>query len=58
MDVKKVLFVNQGILPYLPESPMTIRGCNVPKGIQESGCQIRTFLPQWGCINERSNRGQ
>lgn len=56
MDVKKVLFVNQGISPYLPESPMTVRGCNVPKGIQESGCQIRTFLPQWGCINERRNQ--
>ncbi len=27
-----------------------------PQGVQEAGCEIRTFMPRWGNINER--RGQ
>ncbi len=53
---KKVLFINQEILPYVPETVMSSQGRNLPQSIQESGCEIRTFMPKWGIINKR--RGQ
>lgn len=53
---KKVLFVNQEINPYLPESAMSIIGRDLPHKAQEAGFEIRTFMPKWGNINER--RGQ
>jgi starch synthase len=54
--VKKVLFINQEITPYVPESELSIMGRDLPQKIQEGGFEIRTFMPKWGNINER--RGQ
>ena len=56
MNIKKVLFINQEIIPYVPETPMSTEGRMLTQSIQESGREIRTFLPQWGCINERRNQ--
>lgn len=56
MKSVKVLFVSQEITPYLDESSMGIIGRNLPQGIQERGKEIRTFMPRWGCINERRNQ--
>jgi len=53
---KKVLFINQEITPYVPESEMSVMGNLLPHKIQELGFEIRTFMPKWGIINER--RGQ
>lgn len=53
---KKILFINQEITPYVPESSMSILGRDVPQKMQEAGFEIRTFMPKWGNINER--RGQ
>ena len=53
---KKILFINQEISPYVPESAMAIMGNKLPQMMQEQGNEIRTFMPKWGCINER--RGQ
>ena len=50
---KKVLFINQEIFPYVPESEMSTMGRDVPQKIQEGGYEIRTFMPKWGNINER-----
>ena len=55
-DPKRVLFVNSEIYPYLPETTISIVGRNLPQGIQESGKEIRTFMPRYGCINERRNQ--
>jgi len=52
----KVLYVSQEITPYLPESEMSIIGRNLPQAIQEKGREIRTFMPKFGCINERRNQ--
>lgn len=52
----KVLFVMQEITPYLKETPMSIIGRYLPQGIQESGKEIRTFMPKYGLINERRNQ--
>lgn len=56
MKAKKVLFINQEIIPYVPESEMSHLGRKLPQTIQEKGYEIRTFMPKWGNINER--RGQ
>ena len=56
MTLKKVLFINQEINPYVPQTPMSVNGRKIPQAIQESGCEIRTFLPKWGNINERRNQ--
>ena len=56
MMAKKVLYINQEITPYGPESEMSHLGRVIPQIIQENGYEIRTFMPKWGNINER--RGQ
>lgn len=56
MDAKKVLFIAQEITPYLPESEIATICRDLPQGIQERGREIRTFMPKYGCINERRNQ--
>jgi starch synthase len=53
---KRILFISQEITPYLPESEMSTIARNLPQGIQERGKEIRTFMPRFGCINERRNQ--
>ena len=53
---KKILFINQEIIPYVPDSDLSLMGKALPQVIQEAGHEIRTFMPKWGIINER--RGQ
>lgn len=53
---KKVLFINQEIIPYVPETELSVMGKKVPQAIIDKGWEIRTFMPKWGNINER--RGQ
>lgn len=54
--IKKVLFVNSEIYPYLPESDISRVGRYLPQGIQEHKKEIRSFMPRFGCINERKNQ--
>ena len=56
MENTKVLFISQEITPYLPESEMSNIGRYLPQGIQETGREIRTFMPRFGNINERRNQ--
>ncbi|MEA1899062.1 MAG: glycogen/starch synthase [Bacteroidota bacterium] len=56
MENYKVLFVSQEITPYLPENELSDIGRNLPQGIQETGCKIRTFMPRYGLVNERRNQ--
>ena len=53
---KRVLFVHQEIAPYLPETPMSLIGRYLPQATQESGKEIRIFMPRYGIINERRNQ--
>lgn len=55
-EIKRVLFVNSEIFPYSQESPAAIIGRYLPQGIQESGKEIRSFIPRYGNINERRNQ--
>jgi starch synthase len=56
MKKKKILFISQEITPYLEESELANFGRHLPQGIQEDGKEIRTFMPKFGCINERRNQ--
>lgn len=56
MGTKKVLYITQGITPYLPESAITTNCRYLPQAIQEKGQEIRTFMPKFGSINERRNQ--
>ncbi len=56
MAKKRILFISQEIVPYLPESEMAHIGRYLPQGIQERGKEIRTFMPRYGNINERRNQ--
>jgi len=53
---QKVLFVNSEIYPYLPESDIAKIGRYLPQSIQERKKEIRSFMPRYGCINERKNQ--
>ena len=55
-SAKRVLFVNSEIFPYLPESEIASLGRYLPQGIQERKWEIRSFMPRYGCINERKNQ--
>lgn len=55
-SAKKILFVSAEILPYLPESEMAAIGRFLPQGVQERRREIRSFMPRYGCINERKNQ--
>jgi starch synthase len=56
MSKKRILYISQEITPYLPESEIANVGRNLPQNIQEKGKEIRTFMPKFGCINERRNQ--
>jgi starch synthase len=56
MEKTRVLFVQQEITPYLKDTHMGHVGRYLPQGIQEKGKEIRTFMPRFGCINERRNQ--
>ena len=52
----KILFISQEITPYLPETEIADIGRKLPQAIQEKGREIRTFMPRYGCVNERRNQ--
>lgn len=56
MEKARILFVAQEITPYLKENPISKLCRQLPQGIQEKGKEIRTFMPRYGCINERRNQ--
>lgn len=56
MTPKKILFVTTEISPYLADTEMSVVARNLPEGIHERGKEIRTFMPKFGCINERRNQ--
>lgn len=56
MKAKKILFITQEMIPFVPESAKSLIGRYLPQAIQERGHEIRTFTPKWGNINERRNQ--
>ena len=56
MSNNRVLYISQEITPYLPSSEMAELGKLIPQGIQDCKFEVRTFMPKYGCINERRNQ--
>ena len=56
MASRKILYVCQEIMPYLPESELSGLSRRLAHAMQERGNEIRTFMPRYGCINERRNQ--
>ncbi len=56
MEKKRILYISQEITPYLPGSEMSETARFLPQGVQERGREIRTFMPRYGCVNERRNQ--
>lgn len=56
MTNKRILIVNQEIAPFLPESPNSIAGRDLLRGLSQRGFEVRTFMPKFGGINERRNQ--
>lgn len=56
MSKPKILYIAQEITPYLPETPLSLLGVDLPRNIQEQGFEVRTFMPKYGIINERRNQ--
>ena len=52
----KILYVCQEIMPYLPETEGSRLCRALTQAMQERGNEIRTFMPRYGCINERSHQ--
>ena len=56
MASRKILYVCQEIMPYLPETELSALSRHLAQAMQERGNEIRTFMPRYGCVNERRNQ--
>ena len=56
MATRRILYVCQEITPYLPENELSSLSLEMARQMQERGCEVRTFMPRYGCINERRNQ--
>lgn len=56
MEKKRILYVSQEIHPYLPENELSKKSLELPKSMNESGYEVRVFMPRYGCINERRHQ--
>lgn len=56
MAKQRILFVSQEIAPYLPASENASLGRNLPQAMQQRKYEVRTFMPNFGAVNERRNQ--
>lgn len=56
MAAHKIIFVSQEISPYLSVSDSARWGRSLPQSIQSRKYEVRTFMPDFGDINERRNQ--
>lgn len=52
----KILYMCQEVTPYLPETESSTLCRSLVQAMQERGNEIRTFMPRYGCINERRHQ--
>jgi len=53
----KILYVNQEVMPYVPETQMSYMGRYLPQLMQDQfNKEVRVFMPNFGTINERKNQ--
>ncbi len=57
MEKSKVLFISQEMSPYVNSENYISKVSNeLPQAMYEKGWEIRTFMPRYGCINERRHQ--
>lgn len=56
MAAHKIIFVSQEISPYLSVTDNAKWGRSLPQSIQSRKYEVRTFMPDYGDINERRNQ--
>lgn len=56
MAKPRILFISQQITPYLPASDISNFGRDLPRAFQEKKYEVRTFMPNYGAVNERRNQ--
>ena len=56
MKNRKILYVSSEVVPYLPESEISLMSFEIPKMVNKQGGQIRIFMPRYGNINERRHQ--
>ena len=56
MAKQRILFVSQEIAPYLPASREASLGRDLPQAMQQKKYEVRTFMPNFGAVNERRNQ--
>lgn len=56
MAKKRILYVSQEITPYLPATELSKTARHLPQAMNESGKEVRLFMPRFGCINERRHQ--
>lgn len=56
MAKPRILFFSQEIAPYLPTSENSRFGKDLPVAMQGRKYEVRTFMPNFGAVNERRNQ--
>lgn len=56
MKNKRILYVSSELTPYLPSTHISETSLEIPKYMQEQGCEVRIFMPRFGNINERRHQ--
>ena len=56
MGKGRILYVSQDIMPFVDETPNSRMGRMMPAFAQESGREIRIFMPRFSYINERKHQ--
>ena len=56
MAQHKIIYVSQEISPYLTATDNARIGRSLPQAIQQKKYEVRTFMPDFGDINERRNQ--
>lgn len=56
MAKQRILFVSPEITPYLPASEIAQLGRNLPVAMHGKKYEVRTFMPNFGNVNERRNQ--
>ncbi|APD07130.1 starch synthase [Flavobacteriaceae bacterium UJ101] len=56
MDKKKILYVTSELTPYFAENNLSTSSLEAAKRMQESGHDVRVFMPRFGVINERRHQ--
>lgn len=56
MSTHKLIYVSQEIAPYLSVTGNAKLGRELPVAMQQRKCEVRTFMPDFGEVNERRNQ--